>query len=191
MRGAQFDPTVLAGGALILGLALLGLLAGMAWRRAQPRLDTAMRSPSGVAQAAEAAGLPRVVTLGIRFALEPPVGGRKSAVRANLAGTVTAVLAVVAAAVFGASLDGLVSHPDRYGWNWEVLIQNQGGYGSFLTSANPATFHGGDGDLDRLIDAQRGVTGWSSFGFTQLLIDGRTVPVLGLTTHRGQLSRPR
>ena len=120
---------------LILVLALLGTLAAMAWRRARPRADTRLPAPSGVAQAADAAGLPRVVTLGIRFALEPPAGGRKSAVRANLAGTVVAVLAVVTAAVFGASLDGLVSHPDRYGWNWDVLIQNEGGYGSFLTNA--------------------------------------------------------
>ena len=189
-RGAQFDSTVLVGGALILGLILLGLLAGMAWRRAQARLDTGMPSPSAVAQAADAAGLPRVVALGIRFALEPPAGVRKSAMRTNLVGTVTAVLAVVTAAVFGASLDGLISHPNRYGWNWNVLIQNQGGYGSFLTSANPATFHGGDGDLDRLIDSQHGVTGWSTFGFTQLLIDGRTVPVLGLTTLRGSVEPP-
>jgi hypothetical protein len=190
VRGTQFDATVLAGGALILGVALLGLLAGMAWRRAQPRLDSGMPSPSKVTQAADAAGLPRVVALGIRFALEPPAGGRKSAVRANLVGTVTAILAVVMAAVFGASLDGLISHPDRYGWNWQVLIQNQAGYGAFLTSANPARFHGGDGGLDRLIDSQHGVTGWSSFGFTQLIIDGRTVPVLGLSTHRGSVEPP-
>ena len=190
VRGAQFDSTVLVGGALALLLALLGLLAGMAWRRAQPRLDTELPSPSGVAQAAYAAGLPRVVTLGIRFALEPPAGGRKSAVRANLGGTVTAVLAVVTAAVFGASLDGLVSHPDRYGWNWDVLIQNQGGYGTFLTSANPSAFHGGDGGLDRLMNSEHGVSGWSTFGFTQFLIDGQSVPVLGLATHRGSVEPP-
>ena len=147
VRGAQFDSTVLVGGALILGVALLGLLATMAWHRARPRLDTGTPSPSALAQAAAAAGLPRVVALGIRFALEPTAGGRKSAVRANLVGSVVAVLAVVTAAVFGASLDGLVSHPDRYGWNWDVLIQNQGGYGTFVTSANPASFHGGDGDV--------------------------------------------
>jgi hypothetical protein len=131
-----------------------------------------------------------VVTLGIRFALEPPAGGRKSTVRANLGGTVTAVLAVVTAAVFGASLDGLVSHPDRYGWNWDVLIQNQAGYGSFLTSANPDTFHGGDGGLDRLMNSEHGVRGWSTFGFTQLLIDGQTVPVLGVATHHGSVEPP-
>jgi putative ABC transport system permease protein len=189
VRGAQFDPTVLLGG-LLLGLALVGLLGRMAWRLASPRIALDIPAPSGVAQAADAAGLPRVVTLGIRFALEPPAGGRKSAVRANLAGIVTAVLAVVTATVFGASLDGLVSHPDRYGWNWDVLMQNQAGYGAFLTSAKPAAFHGGDGGLDRLMDSEHGVSGWSTFSFTQLLIDGQTVPVLGLATHRGSVEPP-
>jgi hypothetical protein len=189
-RGAQFDPTVLVGGALVFGLALVSLLGWLAWNRARPRLDVATASPSGLAQAAAAAGLPRVMALGIRFALEPATAGRRSAVRANIVGTVVAVLAVVTAAVFGASLDGLVSHPDRYGWNWDVLIQNQAGYGSFLTSANPASFHGGDGALDRLMHSQKGVSGWSTFGFTQLAIDGQSVPVLGLATHRGSVEPP-
>jgi hypothetical protein len=190
VRGAQFDPTVLVGGALILGVALASVLVALAWQRARPRLDTGMPVPSAVARAAAAAGLPKVVALGVRFALEPPAGGRKSAVRANLAGTVVAVLAIITAVVFGASLDGLVSHPARYGWNWEVLIQNQGGYGTFLTSANPASFHGGDGSVDRLVESEHGVAGWSTFGFTQLQIDGQTVPVLGLATHRGAVEPP-
>jgi FtsX-like permease family len=190
VRGAQFDAPVLLGGASILAVALAGVLASMAWRRARRRVDFREPASSAIAQAAVTAGLPRVVTLGIRFALEPPPSGRKSAVRANLIGTVTAVLAVVTAAVFGASLDGLVSHPDRYGWNWNVLIQNQGGYGTFVTSANPASFHGGDGALDRLMKSQKGIAGWSTFGFTQLLIDGQTVPVLGLATHRGAVEPP-
>jgi hypothetical protein len=190
LRGAQFDTTVLVGGGLLIGLALAGLLSWTAWRSARPRVQTRMPTPSAIAQAADSAGLPRVVVLGTRFALEPPAGGRKSAVRANLAGTVIAVLAVVTAGVFGASLDGLVSHPDRYGWSWNVLIQNQAGYGTFLTSSDPATFHGGDGGLDHLVEARHGVAGWSTFGFTQLFIDGQTVPVLGLTTHRGLVEPP-
>ncbi len=190
VRGAQFDGTVLLGGAVVIGLVLMGLAAWTAWRSVQPRAGSRSPSPSGVAHAADAAGLPRVVALGIRFALEPPAGGRRSAVRANQVGTIIAVLAVVAASVFGASLDGLVSHPDRYGWNWDVLIQNQAGYGNFLDSPNPQSFNGGDGDVDRLVDSEHGVAGWSTFGFTQVAIDGLTVPVLGLTTHRGSVEPP-
>jgi len=49
-------------------------------------------------------------------------------VTATLADAAVAVLAVTAAAVFGASLDGLVTHPPRYGWNWTMLMDTEGGY---------------------------------------------------------------
>ena len=39
---------------------------------------------------------------------------------------------MVAAVIFGASLTGLVRHPVRYGWNWDVLVQAEAGYGTFL-----------------------------------------------------------
>jgi len=188
VRGAQFDTTVLLGSALILGLTLVGILTRMSWRQARPPEETRVPPPSGVTRAV--AALPNVVATGIRFALEPAPGRRRSAVRANLTGSVVAVLAVVMATVFGTSLGGLVSHPERYGWNWDVLIQDQGGYGSFLTSPNPAAFHAGDGDLDHLMDSEHGVTGWSTFGFAQLLIDGKTVPALGLATHGGSVEPP-
>ena len=63
-----------------------------------------------------------------------------------------AVTAVITAAVFGASLNGLVSHPVRYGWNWNVLIQSQGGYGDWYGY-----------NMDKLMAAQPGVRGWSTF----------------------------
>ena len=56
---ARSSNPFLVGGALVLGVALLGVLAWMAWQGAWPRLDTRMPSPSRVAQAADAAGLPR------------------------------------------------------------------------------------------------------------------------------------
>ena len=43
--------------------------------------------------------------------------------RSALLGSVAAVTAVVAAVTFGASLSGLASHPARYGWNSDVVIQ--------------------------------------------------------------------
>ena len=35
-----------------------------------------------------------------------------------------------------------------------------------------------------------GVRGWSTFGFTQLPIDGQVVPVMGLATHGGAVEPP-
>jgi hypothetical protein len=44
--------------------------------------------------------------------------------------------------------------------------------------------------MDRLINGQPGVTGWSTFAFTQIPIDGQSLPVLGLTRHLGSVEPP-
>ena len=98
---------------------------------------------------------------------------------ATLAGSVVAVMAVTMAVVFGASLTGLVANPARYGWNWTLLMDTQGGYGNWSVS-----------QMDRLVSGQPGVTGWSTFAFTQIPIDSQNVPVLGLTRHLGSVRAP-
>jgi len=100
-------------------------------------------------------------------------------VTATLAGAAVAVLAVTAAAVFGASLDGLVTHPARYGWNWTMLMDTEGGYSSWPVR-----------QMDRLVSGQPGVTGWSTFAFAQLAVDHQVIPVLGLTRHQGAVQPP-
>ena len=52
---------------------------------------------------------------------------------------------MVTALVFGASLTGLATHPVRYGWNWTLLMDSEGGFGNW----RPAT-------MARLIDHQPG-----------------------------------
>jgi hypothetical protein len=116
---------------------------------------------------------------GIRAALERGPGRRPAPVLATLAGSAAAVLAVVMAVVFGASLNGLVTHPARYGWNWTLLMDTEGGYGSWPPS-----------QMDKLVSGQPGVTGWSTFAFTQIPIDGQEVPALGLTRHLGSVQPP-
>src|SRR5215471_19058132 len=86
---------------------------------------------------------------------------------------------LVLAAVFGASLNGLVTHPARYGWNWTLLMETEGGYGSWP----PA-------QMEKLVSGQPGVTGWSTFAFTQVPIDNTEVPVLGLTRYQGSVEPP-
>jgi putative ABC transport system permease protein len=178
-RGVEFDVTVLIGGGLLLLLLLLGLVALLAWRSVRPSQRVNDDRPSTVARAAAALGVPTVAALGARYALEPPPGRRRGVVRGNLIGSVVAVTAVVTAVVFGTSLSGLVSHPVRYGWNWNVLLQAQGGYGNYSGY-----------DLGKLMGAQPGVEGWSTFAFTQLPIDGQSVPVLGLATRKGSVEPP-
>jgi hypothetical protein len=178
-RGVRADPLVLAGGGIVLAAALLAVLSVLAWRSVRPpgRAPAARASSAGAAAAA--AGLPVTAVVGIREALERGAGPRPVPVLATLIGSVAAVTAVAMAVVFGASLTGLLTNPARYGWNWTLLMDTQGGYGSW-----PA------GQMDRLVSGQRGVTGWSTFAFTQIPIDGQIVPVLGLTRYLGSVEPP-
>ncbi len=99
--------------------------------------------------------------------------------RVGVLASVAAITALVTAVIFAASLNGLVTHPARYGWNWDVLIQAEGGYGNFQGY-----------NLSKLVDEQHGVTAWSTFSFPQLPIDGQAEPLLGLATRRGAVSPP-
>jgi ABC-type lipoprotein release transport system permease subunit len=178
-RGFKADPLVLAGGGAVLGIVLLGLLAGLAWRAVSPAVRIPSDRPSAIAATAASAGLPVTAVIGTRYAIETGFGQRPAAVRAALFGSVAAVTAVIAAVVFGASLGGLVTHPARYGWNWNLLMDAQGGYGTWKPAA-----------MDRLVDHQPGVLGWSQFGFTQVAIDGQEIPVLGLQRELGSVQPP-
>jgi FtsX-like permease family len=178
-RGLSADPLVLAGGGGVLALLLLALLGALAWRSARPVPGTPAGRPSSVARAAAAASLPVTAVVGIRAALERGGTRKRAPVLATLTGSAAAVLAVVLAAVFGASLNGLVTHPARYGWDWTLLMDTDGGYGSWP----PA-------QMEKLVSGQPGVTGWSTFAFTQMPIDNTEVPVLGLTRYRGSVQPP-
>ncbi|MDX6334657.1 MAG: putative transport system permease protein [Streptosporangiaceae bacterium] len=178
-RGVQADGVVLGAGAAVLAVSLLGLLAIMVARTARPSAGPAGGRPSAIARAAASAGLPVSAVVGTRNALEPGSGARPVPVRSALLGSVAAVTAVVCVVVFGTSLDGLISHPVRYGRAWDVLIQAEGGYGSFAP-----------GSISRLLAGQPSVAGWSEFAFTQLRVGGKVTPVLGLRRQLGSVEPP-
>src|ERR1700691_1709179 len=133
-RGFEADPLVLAGGGGALTVILLGILAVLAWRSVRPAANAPGSRTSPIPRAAREVGLPVTAVAGIRAALERGAGQRPAPVLATLAGSAAAVLAVVTAVVFGASLNGLVTHPAQYGWNWTLLMDTQGGYGSWAVS---------------------------------------------------------
>ncbi len=179
-RGVRADGLVLGAGSALLAAALLGLLALMAARATRPPAGPGEGRPSMIARAAAAAGLPAAAVVGSRNALERGSGLRAVPVRAALLGSAAAVTAVTIAVVFGTSLTGLISHPVRYGWNWNVLIQAEGGYGNWRPGA-----------MSGLIDGQPAVAGWSDFAFSQLPFGGSTVvPVLGVQHIAGSVEPP-
>ena len=179
-RGVSIDPLVLGAGAALLVFLLLAMLAVLAARAASQR-GQSVRRPSALAKAAAAAGLPAPAVVGSRNALEPGSGAHAAPVRATLMGSVVAVTAVVMATTFGASLSGLISHPVRYGWNWNVLMQAEGGFGNFTPGA-----------LSKLIDGQPQVAGWSTLGFSPVPMGphGTAVPVLGVQRQAGFVQPP-
>jgi hypothetical protein len=177
-RGFQADGLVLGAGAAVAAVILLGLLAVLARRAIRPAGSAAERRPSAIAHAAASAGLPASAVVGSRNALESQ--SRQSVPAwVTLLGSVTAVTAVVATAVFGASLTSLITHPPQYGWNWDVLLQAESGYGSFSR-----------GHLGKLVGSRPAVAGWSTFGFSQLPVGGQITPVLGLQQRRGFVAPP-
>ncbi len=179
VRGFSADALVLGAGAAVLLVVLLGLLAIVALRAVRPRRADVGVGSSAVARTAAALGLPATAVVGTRNALEPGSGVRAVPVRSALLGSVAAVTAVVTAVVFNASLSGLASHPARYGWNWDLVIQAEAGYGNF----NPGT-------MEKLLAGQPSVTAWSEFSFAQLPVDGQVVPALGLQRQLGSVQPP-
>jgi hypothetical protein len=90
-------------------------------------------------------------------------------VRSATFGAVLAIVVVVATVVFGTSLSTLVSHPALYGWNWDY--QMLGNYGGLADVPLPQT--------GALLDRDPYVAAWSGASFGNLLIDGKSVAVLG------------
>ena len=178
-RGVHADALVLGGGAAVAVLLLTGLLALLAARSARQRTAPAAGRPSAVAAAAARAGLPPAAVIGSRNALEPGAGTQAVPVRSVLAGSAAAVTAVVTSVVFGASLTGLTTHPARYGWNWDVVLQAQAGFSQFRPGA-----------LSRLITGQPAVAGWSELAFAQEPLDGHVLPVLGIARHGEPVQPP-
>ncbi len=180
-RGLQADALVLGGGSAVLIVLLLAALTLMATQAVRHPGDRPATRASDVARVAAAAGLPASAVVGSRNALEPGSGRQAAPVRASLIGSVAAVTAVTVAVVFGASLNGLITRPAQYGWNWGVLIQAEGGYGNWTPGA-----------LAKLIDGQPEVTGWSELAFSSVPLGrgGTIVPVLGVQRHSGTVEPP-
>ena len=119
--GRRIDRDVLALGGLAAVTMLLAAAGVMAWRATHRR-----RRPSTGAEASITVGTP-AAALGVRMALSRARGSGMQA-RSALVAAIVATTGVVAASVFGASLDRGVSEPRIWGDNWhtEVVLQVEG-----------------------------------------------------------------
>ncbi|HTS99266.1 MAG TPA: FtsX-like permease family protein [Streptosporangiaceae bacterium] len=167
--GVYLDWTVLGLGPLALAAVLGGLAVVIGYRLAPHRAAArpAGARASGIARAAQSAGLPPPAVAGVRFALEPGRGRTEIPVRAMLAGAVLATCVVAATLTFAASLNTLISRPALYGWNFSYALFSVDGYGSLPPSwTGPLLRH------DPLVEATTGVY------FATVQIDGQTVPAM-------------
>jgi hypothetical protein len=177
--GVEVNLAILGAGLAVTVLLPLLLLLPVAWRAA-----SAAGGPLGVAEPAAPARPSRLglalatvgsVTggIGMRMALEPGHGRTAVPVRSALAGITVAVAAVVAAAIFGASLVALVTVPHRYGQNWTQKVD-------FTNPSAPASL------LAQVMAGQPGVRGYAVGNYGDSTVNGLDVPAIGIDPRRGQ-----
>ena len=135
-------------------------------RASRARAD--IRRGSGLARAAAACGLPPAAVTGIRAGLGPASGRGAAPVRSALLGSVIAVVVVTASITFGSSLSFLVSHPSRYGWNWDYALLAGFSAAENLPAAETAS----------LLDHDPVVAHWAGVYFERMSLDGQGVPAL-------------
>ena len=115
--GLRADVVALGVGALLLLVGTVVATARFGRRRAvgstrPSRLGTAL-----------AGAVPSVwAATGIRAALRPDRGPTAIPSRSAMVALGAGVAGLVAALVFGASLERLVGSPERYGWNWDYEV---------------------------------------------------------------------
>ena len=174
----SFDPVVLPLGALAVLAAVIAVSVWQAVRHARLRRgapqSAAAPAAVAVARAAARAGLPATALIGIRHALVRGRGGQP--VGTALLGTVMAVAALCATAVFGASMTHLLSSPALYGAPFQAYFGNNGTPGAQATVNGPL--------LDSL-RKDRAISQITLAGFVEVNVNGRHVRTVVETPVRG------
>jgi hypothetical protein len=172
------DPVVLPVGALAVLAATVAVSVWPAVRDARLQRDRlpGETSPLAVAagRAAARAGLPATALIGISHALER--GRDRAPVGTAIAGTMAAVAALCATAVFGASLAHLVSSPELYGAPFQAYFANDGEPGSQAQVNGP---------LLNSLRRDRAITQITMGAFVEVNVNGRHVRTVAMTPVRG------
>src|SRR5271165_6405793 len=175
--GIEVNLAILGVGLVAIAALPLAVLVPEAWRAAgrargplgvaEPATARPSRLGSALGQAGSVPG-----SIGVRMAFEPGRGRTAVPVRSALAGTIVAVAAVVAAAVFGTSLIALVGTPHQYGQNWNQEFDLEFG-------AIPATLGA------RLLSLDPAVTQYAAGDYGELTVGGKLVAAVGIDPIHG------
>jgi hypothetical protein len=142
-RGIHADLVLLAPVGAVLLTALL------VWVAVSARLDQRIRAPerpSSVVEQVASLAPTASAAAGVRFAFVPNERGSGS-VAGTLAGLTLAIIGVVGAMAFAASVRQLVSHGDNYGSNFDVAFGN----GWLPAQTDLKTALDGDEDIDAMM----------------------------------------
>ncbi|HYB88918.1 MAG TPA: ABC transporter permease [Streptosporangiaceae bacterium] len=175
--GLVFDPLVLPLGGLVTVAAVVVLATVPAVRSARllPTVPPPQAGPARLVSAVAAAGAPPSALIGVRNALERRRGGQQVPVGTALLGTVLAVAALCATAVFGASQAHLLSSPALYGLPYQVSFSNLGsGSGAAIT-----------GPVLTSLRRDRAIQRISLATTEEIAVNGRQVGLLAVTAVRG------
>jgi hypothetical protein len=176
--GAAFDATALLGGAGVLALLMLTAVVAIGIR-AVGRAAGQDQAPTPSRLAGVGSALGPSATLGLRMALERGSGRTAVPVRTNLLIVTVAVAVVGAALTFGANLDRLLGNPALYGAAWDGAVVADGGYGTVPVD-----------EVAPVLDRESDVEGWSAAAFSNLTVEGRDLPVIGLHAGKGEVAPP-
>ncbi|MDQ6948534.1 MAG: FtsX-like permease family protein [Actinomycetota bacterium] len=167
----DLDATVMAAGAVIIVLTILGATVLIALFEARQRVRNRNRQPSrrNIATLASDAGVSPVAVMGLSFALGSGDEATTAPTRSVMVGAVVAVAALVASMIFGASADGLVRRPALYGWSGDAAVVAGRGYGNIPF-----------GRAQTILDQDGDIQSWAGAYFGRDRINGSDTPLLGM-----------
>lgn len=179
--GVSVDGLVLGTGFLATAVAVTAIAAAAARRSSRlpgsagAAVLTGTGRRSTFARLVTEAGLSPTATTGVAMALEPGRGRTAVPVRSALAGAIAGLTGLAGAVTFGASLDGLVATPERYGWNWDLNVP--GGGSDVEADQNSA-----------VLAADPDVGGLASLRLSSALVGGQVLQVFGIEERKGELT---
>jgi putative ABC transport system permease protein len=165
--GLHVDAGVVLSGALAAAVVLAALggllaLAHIHWpRRARAAAERTLP-------------LPLVAGIGVGLATRSGRGRRAVPVRSVLVTATLGVALLVATLTFGHSLDRLVSDPERYGWNVDVI---------FGSSDDPENFE----DIAPVLEEDERVGEWASASVVELAAGEHAFWTMGIESVEGDI----
>jgi hypothetical protein len=177
--GFHFDAPVLLLGALAAIVIVFALGVWPAVRTArlhQPGETETMARRSRLVGLLAGAGAPPSALIGVRHALERGRGRNAVPAGAALLGSILAVTALCATAVFGASLTHLTSTPALYGGSYDAAFETN-------ATASPAQAE----QMLTSVERQSGISDISAGIGADTSINGKIVSAIGGQEVRGRL----